>query len=717
MLKHFITVDDEILNLAKKGRKAPFYTSIQPMLATLVDKAFDNDDWTYEVKWDGYRAVGFINGSQVDLKSRNDKSFNIKYYPVFNALKEWGVKAVVDGEIVVIGSTGNSNFNALQNWRSEADGELIYYLFDILWYDGTDIKDLPLTERKAILASIIPANPIIRYSNDFETSGIEFLEMATKMGLEGIMAKKKTSRYHTGIRTKEWLKIKANKRQEVVIGGYTINDDSRKLFSSLLVGVFNKDHFLYIGRIGTGFDTKTQKSMMEQFRPFIIDDSPFQNKPDVNQPSRFRPNPPHASVTWLKPELVCEVSFRELTPDGVMRHPSFEGMRNDKKADSITLERETPSSKIVGTEQDIIDPNIKTSKSKKSKQEHQETNDSNKSSKQSETVNKKQQLPAPEDILEPYGKSERKSLLNPSEKSQVKSINGHQLKFTNLDKLYWPDEKISKRDMINYYYRMAPYILPYIYDKPMTLKRYPNGIKDFSFYQKDVKGKVPEWVKTCHYYSEADQEDKKYMLVNDEAALLLMASLGAIELHPWSSSARKPDYPTWCIIDLDPGQTTFEQVIDAALVTKDILDDLDIPAYCKTSGSTGIHIYIPLEAKYTYEQSKEFARVIATLVHEEIPEFTSIERKTVNRDGKMYVDFLQNRPHATVAAPYSLRPKPGAPVSMPLHWHEVKRGLKVTDFNIHNAIERVMSEGDIFKPVLDKGIDLENVVKNLGKRM
>lgn len=684
----------DIISLLKKGRKAPFYTSVQPMLATLVDKAFDKEGWTYEVKWDGYRAVGFMNRNVAELKSRNDKSFNIKYYPVHAALREWGVNAIVDGEIVVVGSKGNSNFNALQNWRSEADGELLYYLFDILWYDGMDVKSLPLTERKQILASIVPQDSIIRLSNDFDTSGIEFLEMARKMGLEGIMAKKKDSIYHAGLRTKDWLKIKANKRQEVVIGGFTLNEGSRKLFSSLLVGVFDRGRFIYTGRIGTGFNVKTEKSMMEQFKPLIIDDSPFETKPDVNQPSRFRPNPPHATATWLKPELVCEVSFTEITPDGVMRHPSFEGMRSDKKASSVVLEKEAPTEKLVPAADELAGEN-KINKERKS--------------------NKKSGLPSEDEILEPVTSIERKTLLNPSEKTQVKIINGRQLKFSNLDKYYWPDEKITKRDLINYYYRMAEYILPYIADRPMTLKRYPNGIKEFHFYQKDVTGKVPDWVKTCHYYSEAEQEDKKYLLANDEQTLLLMASLGAIELHPWNSTVRKPDHPTWCIIDLDPANNPFEQVIEAALVTKDILDDLGVPSYCKTSGSTGLHIYIPLEAKYTYEQCKEFGRVIATMVHNEIPEFTSIERKTVNREGKMYVDFLQNRPHATVAGPYSLRPKPGAPVSMPLHWHEVKKGLKMTDFNIYNAVERVSSEGDLFKPVIGKGIDLEKVIRKFTK--
>lgn len=684
----------DIQRLIKKGRKAPFYTSVQPMLATLIDKAFDKEGWTYEVKWDGYRAVGFMNGKVTELKSRNDKSFNIKYYPIYDALKAWGINAIVDGEIVVVGSKGNANFNALQNWRSEADGELLYYLFDILWYDGYDVKGLALTDRKELLSSIIPEDPVIRLSNNFDTSGIEFLEMARKMGLEGIMAKKKESIYYTGIRTKEWLKIKANKRQEVVIGGYTLNEGSNKSFSSLLVGVYENGRFIYTGKIGTGFDEKTQKALMAQFKPLIIDDSPFETKPDVNQPSRFRPNPPHATATWLKPELICEVSYTEMTPDGIMRHPSFEGMRADKKAKTVVLEKEAEVEKIIKGA------------------ENEEANDK-KASKRKDK--KTTALPSIEDILEPVASVDRKTLLNPSEKSQVKVIDGHQMKFANLDKYYWPDEKITKRDMINFYYRMAQFILPYIANRPMTLKRYPNGINDFHFYQKDVSGKVPSWVKTCHYYSETDKEDKNYLLANDEATLLLMASLGSIELHPWNSTVRKPDHPTWCIIDLDPDKNSFDQVIEAALVTKDILDELGVPAYCKTSGSTGLHIYIPLNAKYTYEQCKEFGRVIATLVHHEIPDFTSIERKTVNRDGKMYIDFLQNRPHATVAGPYSLRPLPGAPVSMPIHWHEVKKGLKISDFNIYNAVERVLSEGDLFKPVIGEGIDLDKVIRNFNK--
>lgn len=309
---------------------------------------------------------------------------------------------------------------------------------------------------------------------------------------------------------------------------------------------------------------------------------------------------------------------------------------------------------------------------------------------------------------------ERKTLLNPTEETQVKKINGHEIKFTNLSKIYWPKEKITKRDMLNYYYRVAPYILPYLKDRPQSMNRHPDGINGESFYYKDVTGKAPGWIETFLYHSEADDRDRHYLVAKDDASLLYMASLGCIEMNPWNSTVKSENNPDWCIIDLDPGdKTTFNQVIEAAIATKEILDILEIKGYAKTSGSTGMHIYIPLGAKYSYEQSKEFARIIARLVHERLPSFTSIERTVRDRKGKMYIDFLQNRPQATVSAPYSLRPKPGATVSMPLHWHEVKKGLQMKDFNIFNAIERIQSEGDLFKPVLGRGINLEKVLKKL----
>jgi bifunctional non-homologous end joining protein LigD len=255
--------------------------------------------------------------------------------------------------------------------------------------------------------------------------------------------------------------------------------------------------------------------------------------------------------------------------------------------------------------------------------------------------------------------------------------------------------------------------LPYIKDRPQTLNRFPNGINGQTFYQKDVKGKAPDWIETFPYYSEADEQQKEFLVCTNEASLMYVANLGCIEINPWSSRRQLPVNPDWCIIDFDPDKNTYDQVVNAACVCKEILDSIEVTAFPKTSGSTGMHIYIPLQAKYTYEQSKEFGRLIAKLIHAHLPEFTSIERKISDRKGKMYIDFLQNRPQATVAGPYSLRPKAGAPVSMPLHWDEVKKGLKITDYNIHNAMDRIKEQGDIFKGVLGKGINLEKVTRKI----
>lgn len=301
-------------------------------------------------------------------------------------------------------------------------------------------------------------------------------------------------------------------------------------------------------------------------------------------------------------------------------------------------------------------------------------------------------------------------MLNPNEETQVKTISGHELKFTNLSKIYWPEDNLTKRDMINYYYQVAEYILPYLKDRPQSLNRFPNGIHGASFYQKDVKGKSPDWVRTFPYVN-GENEHKEFLVGADEATLLWMASQGSIEMNPWFSRIQAEDYPDYCIIDLDPDKNSFDQVVQAALEVKKVLDTLNVPSYPKTSGSTGMHIYIPLEARYTYDQSQMFANLIVRVVHEQIPEFTSLERMVKKRQGKMYLDFLQNRPGATIASPYSVRPKPGATVSMPLHWDEVKKGLKTSDFTILNSIDRLKKTGDLFKGVLGKGIDMGKILE------
>ncbi|WP_276135289.1 DNA ligase D [Polluticoccus soli] len=674
--RHYFTVLPcmSLKELLKGGTRGQMPGNVLPMLATLVDKAPEQADWLYEVKWDGYRAISFTSKTRLDIRSRNNKSFNEKFYPVYNALKELGINAVLDGEIIVPNDEGVSDFQALQQWRSEADGGLVYYVFDILWLNGVNLMNLPLARRRDILHEVLPdGHDVIKNSSHFDTSPDDFMKIAEAMGMEGVIAKKTDSVYVPDSRSKDWLKIKVKKYQEVIICGYTKNEGSSKQFSALMLGLYDHGELISVGPVGTGFNTKMQTELLKKLKPLITKRCPFKVVPDYNKPSRFRPNPPKAEVTWVKPQLVAEISYAEITSDGAIRHPSFKGLREDKDPKTVTWERTKKTTDVV-------------------------------KSKRKKIV-----------IEKPSKDKERRTLLNPSEEMQVREVNGNQLKFTNLSKVYWPAEKYTKRDMINYYYQVAPFMLPYMKDRPQTLNRHPNGINGKTFYQKNVTGKVPEWIETFPYYSETDQEEKNFLVCTNEASLLYIASLGCIEMNPWHSRTKKPDNPDYCIIDLDPDKNTFEQVIKAAQVTKEVLDAFGIPCYCKTSGSTGLHIYIPLGAKYNYEHSKEFGRIVARIVHEELPGFTSIERATKNRQGKMYVDFLQNRPQATIAAPYSIRPKPGATVSAPLHWDEVKKGMKMKDFTIRTMPSRLAEVGDLFNGVLDKGIDMKKVVKSIAK--
>ena len=311
-------------------------------------------------------------------------------------------------------------------------------------------------------------------------------------------------------------------------------------------------------------------------------------------------------------------------------------------------------------------------------------------------------------------KKTAKPMLDPNAETQTVKTAGHELTFNHLSKVFWPKEKYTKRDLLNYYSEMAPHILPYLKDRPQSLNRHPNGITGPSFYQKDVSGKVPDWIETFPYHSAEDPKDKEFLVCKDEASLLYMISLGCIEVNPWSSRVSAPDNPDWCIIDLDPDKKTpFDKVIEAALMTKAVLEAAGVQSWCKTSGSTGLHVYFPLGAKYSYEHSKEFARLVVQLVNAQIPDFTTVERTVSARKGRMYLDFLQNRPQATIAAPYSVRPKPGATVSAPLHWEEVKKGLSMQDFTIKTMPDRIRSEGDLFKPVLGKGIDMQKALSKL----
>ena len=664
---------ERILSGIKKKKNSAQPHNLKPMLATLIDEPFDDPEWLYEVKWDGYRALAYLQKNSAELRSRNNNVFNEKFYPVYNALKKWPVKAVIDGEIVVVNEEGLSQFGDLQNWTSEEDGDLLYYVFDILWLNGIDLMELPLTKRRNILQQLIPPDTIIKYSENFEATGTDFFAVAQNIGLEGIIAKKADSTYIPDSRTKIWLKIKTEQRHEAIIAGYTKNEDSGKLFSALILGIFENNELKFIGQAGTGFTDKMQLDILKKLKPLVTKKCPFPDLPIINKPTRFRPNPPRAEVIWVKPKLVCEVRYQELTKEGIMRHPSFQGLREDKSAAEVKTE-------AANNTLQLIDPAKSLQESKR--------------------------------VL-PKEDKKRKDFLKADDENQLITINGHDLKFTNLSKIYWPKEKVTKRDMLNYYYKVVPFILPYMKDRPQSLNRHPHGITGENFYQKNVAGKVDEWITTHNYKNTSNDGNKTFLVCSDEASLLYIANMGCIEMNPWHSRIQSPDNPDWCVIDLDPDTNTFEQVIETANVVRKILDSIKVPSFPKTSGSTGIHIYIPLGAQYDYDQSRQLAELIVTLVHDEIPRFTSLERSPAKRKGKIYLDFLQNRTIQTIAAPYSLRPKPGATVSTPLHWEEIKPGLSIKDFTIFNILDRLKNEGDIFKGVLGKGINLSDILKKI----
>ena len=631
--------------------KTKMPVNLRPMLTTLVDEPFTDNEWQFELKLDGYRTLAYLKSGQVDLRSRKNNAFNKQFDNVQKALMEWNIDAVIDGEVVVLNDEGVPDFNKIQLWDTQRQGHLVYYVFDLLWIDGLNIMNEPLYLRREILKQLMPESGTIRYSDHIDDIGNDFFEIAKKNNLEGIIAKKKDSVYIPDSRAKTWLKIKVEERHEAVICGYTRKRDTDRLFSSLILGIYEEGKLKFIGQTGTGFTELLQDQLMEKMKPLITKKLPFDKKPAITG----------SDVVWLKPFLVCEVKYSELTNEGLMRHASFQGIREDKAAFELNNE------KAVDTEE----------------------------------------------IIEEVKDEEETNLIDTKKESQLIKVDGHDLKLTNLKKIYWPKEKITKGEMLKYYYNIAEYILPYMKDRPQSLNRFPNGINGESFYHKNMAGKVDKWVKTFKRFSESAAEPKDFLICADTASLIYMANLGCIEMNPWHSRVQTPLYPDWSVIDLDPGDISFEKVIETAQAVRDILDSLQIPSFPKTSGSTGIHIYIPLGAKYNYEQSKQLAELIANLVHEELPSFTSLIRDPRKRQDKIYIDYLQNRPIQTICAPYSIRPKPGATVSAPLHWDEVKKGLKISDFHMKNILERVKAEGDLFNGILEKGIDLNKILKGL----
>lgn len=605
------------------GKKVPMPHVIKPMLANLSDTPFDDPDWVYEIKWDGYRAIAEIQKGKVHVYSRNNQDFTKTYPHIVESLEEISHDVILDGEIVAVGKDGKARFQLMQEARKNEEIKLIYYVFDLLYLDGYDLRDLPLVDRKSLLEKVLPEKNNLKYSDHIEEHGLKVFEFAKKKGLEGIIAKRKESRYVSS-RSSEWQKIKHIQMQEAVICGFTEPKGQRKEFGALILGLYDHGEYRYIGHTGGGFDEKKLQEIIAKLKPLTTDKSPFVITPQTNTPA-----------TWVKPKLVVQVKFSEWTKDGVMRQPVFLGLRTDKEPEEVTQE-----------------------------------------------VKGKQELKTKAEL-------------------------------SNLDKVFWPDMKYTKGDLVSYYERIAPYILPYLKDRPESMLRHPDGITGENFFQKDVQ-KAPSWVKTVPLH--ADEKTVHWLICNDRDTLLYMANLGCIEINPWSSRLQTKERPDYLIIDLDPNQVEFAEVVSTAKVVKKILDTAGMPGFLKTSGKRGIHVLIPLGALYTFEQTRQFAEILARIVAKELPETTSVLRNPDKREKKIYIDFLQNRVGQTITAPYSLRPVPFAPVSTPLEWEELTPSLHPTDFTIKNIFRRLGRKGDIWKGLLThKGITMLKCLEKLHK--
>ena len=650
----------------KGALPSPMPRSVAPMLASLADNPPSGDQWLYEVKWDGVRALCFVENGQLCIYTRNQKRCD-QQYPELSVLPRFmkATAAVLDGEIAVLNEQGRSSFSLIQPRISVGDPNSIahlsrstpvtLFLFDLLYLDGHDLRGVALEERKRLLAEIVTPTERIRVSDHFEISGSAMLEAARQLGLEGIVAKRRSSKYE-GRRSTDWLKIKVVSTDEFVIGGFTHGE--REYFSSLVLGCYERGKLVHVGQVGTGFNEKTLKEIYARLEPLITKKSPFSG-----------PVKALRDVTWVKPELVAEVKFLEITPDGLLRAPVFVALRTDKEPKECLRDPR-------GASEEVADE------------------------------------PAPAALVK------REPLIAKESPAEVTlDIEGHRLKFTNLNKIFYPGEGIAKRDLINYYDAIANLILPHLRDRPLSLKRYPNGIDHEFFFQKDAEDKVPDWVRLEPIFSEHNQDNISYIICNDRATLVYLANLACIDQNPWMSRQGSLDNPDFALIDLDPTEgCPYENIVEAAHLVKKTLDSIGLAGYPKTTGGDGMHIYLPLEPVYTYEQVRSFAEILSILVIRQNPDlFTTPRSVSRRKKGKVYFDYLQISSAKTIAAPYVPRAYPGAPVSTPLDWSEVKEGLEPEQFNIRNVLDRFERVGDLFQPVLTHRQTIEGALEKTAR--
>ncbi|HZO41135.1 MAG TPA: non-homologous end-joining DNA ligase [Methylomirabilota bacterium] len=715
--------------------------SIEPggdllMLATLVETTPSDTSWLFEIKYDGVRVLATRAGDEIELRHRSNQVVTARYPEVVAALHALPLQSfMLDGEIVALDDRGRSSFQRLQERmgltrpadveRARGQVPVSAVVFDALALDGRDLRRLPLEARKECLKLLVPPRGVVYFGDHVLGQGADFLAAACEQGLEGVVAKRRDSAYASK-RSRDWLKIKCHLRQEFVVGGYTVPQGARTHFGALHLGLYERGELVYVSKVGTGFDDRALESISEKLRPLVRATSPF-----------ARGTPAGRGHTWVEPRLVAEVRFGEWTRDGGIRHPSFVGLRSDKRPEEcvretavVAAEEEerargsvppTPSSSPAG---DTTDP-MHTSSGRLSKADGDRGAGHRRSSiaKSARTTDaggpasgaRGAAADAERSASDPRGGAQRRSRSG-AEAPSTAGGEERRVTVTNAGKVFWPDEGYTKSDLIGYYEAVAKWLLPYLQDRPLVLTRYPDGITGKSFFQKDAPEWTPSWVRTQRIHANDVDRDIDYFVVDDLESLRYVVNLGTIPLHLWSSRLASLDHPDWLVLDLDPKGAPFTDVVKVARALHGILDELELPSYVKTSGATGLHIFLPLGAGYDFEVTRTFARLLATIGVEAEPSISTIARPLQSRGGKVYIDFGQNGRGQTVVAPFSARPLPGAPVSCPLRWEEVTAKLDPARFTIKTAPARFAKLGDPLAPVLAGRIDLAAALQKLERR-
>jgi bifunctional non-homologous end joining protein LigD len=719
---------------------------VRATLAESREKPFSDPNWIFEIKWDGVRAIAEIEDGETTLWARSGRDVT-REYPEFKdlATKFQLTNAIVDGEIVTLDEDGRSNFQKLQNRLGVQNPSqklmqsvpLDFYVFDLMYADGYDLRKAPLVVRKELLQKVLTGNGRVHYSEHIEEKGEELFEAARAKGLEGIIAKVKDSTY-SGTRTSSWLKLKIVNELDAVVAGYTEGRGSRKYFGALVLGLYAGSELNFIGSVGTGFDEGTQKSIFDKLQELRIAECPFERAPALRE-----------KVDWVKPELVARVKYANWTTDDHLRAPVFLSLRNDRNAKDCTFEdaKPEPVEEIpeTGSPKSRARKGM-TARTKAVKRAAPETGQSetvepgNSGEKftrasvaaRSSGVEQAAGLRGLRPALHDGARTRRSAGATPtikgsdteqelrtgrSETLDVES-DGQRVHLTHLNKVYFPEVGLKKRDLLAYYYRMADYILPFLKDRPMVLRRYPDGVGGKAFFQKEAPSFLPDWIETATVYSDERGGEMQYLLANNRATLLYLTNLGCIDHNPWSSREESQDRPDWVFFDLDPTPgTPFSAVLHIAREIYNMLKSIRMQCFLKTSGASGFHIFIPLEARYSYEQTRTFAEVVGRLVAAENPKLTTFERTVSKRPkGHILIDALQNASGKPLACAYSVRAEPQAPVSTPLAPEELTKNISPDQWTLKNFDKRVEDVGDLWRDFWKKRQTLDRALELLAKK-